>query len=320
MSANKETGLSLIELMVALVLGLLVTGAIGTLFIQNKMSYNQSDETGHIQDNGRYALKAITQELEMSDFWGGYDNPSFIVPLGTVSAPTNSCLGPGELMARPMITSRYLKQPSAPASTFPCVANDYKTTPVVSDFLMTRRVKGAETTSGHVNGQVYLRTDLNTSRYTYIHPYDVSAFPGTDWEYYERVYYVDKDHQLIRQTLVPGTSTTPVMRRDVIVEGIEYFHVVYGLDTDRDGFIDQHRSDPSPAQLGFAISAQVYVLARSRRPVDGYTNGKSYKLGDIYYPSANNATVSVNDGYYRRVFSTTAVLRNTYIVSRLSRR
>ncbi|MDH5327560.1 MAG: PilW family protein [Gammaproteobacteria bacterium] len=323
MTLNKESGLSLIELMVAMVLGLLVTGAIGTLFIQNKISYKQSDEIGYIQDNGRYALKALVNELEMVHFWGGYTDPALIKPEGTISLhscqPTTEASVTGRAdNGTATYSLMYYKQFAGAEAKFGCVAGDYKVSPVASDFLRTKRVKGEEFTGTHVAGQMYFRTDYSTIRHTYIAPQDMSAYPGKDWEYKEHLFYIDQNHQLVRQTMIPGSSSTPSMRRDVLVEGIEYFHIVFGLDTDKDGFVDTHKSGNLTTDLRYAISAQVYVLARSKRAVDGYTNAKSYQLGDIYFPNATDPSVATNDGYYRRVFSTTAVLRNTYIVSRMA--
>ena len=52
-----------------------------------------------------------------------------------------------------------------------------------------------------------------------------------------------------------------------------------------------------------AVTARIYVLARSTEPDYSYVNDKTYVLGD--------ATVSGGgDNFYRRVFSTTVKLRN----------
>jgi hypothetical protein len=53
-----------------------------------------------------------------------------------------------------------------------------------------------------------------------------------------------------------------------------------------------------------AVSARVYLLARSIDADPHFTNDTEYVLGDANIPVAN-------DGYYRRVYSTTISLRNT---------
>ena len=53
-----------------------------------------------------------------------------------------------------------------------------------------------------------------------------------------------------------------------------------------------------------AVSARVYLLARSIDTDPHFSNATQYVLGDATIPAAN-------DGYYRRVYSTTIALRNT---------
>ncbi len=61
---------------------------------------------------------------------------------------------------------------------------------------------------------------------------------------------------------------------------------------------------PSLADMENAVSARLFLLARSIEPDPHFTNDTEYVLGD--------ATVPVtNDGFYRRVYTTTVALRNT---------
>mgnify|MGYP001336801331 FL=1 len=48
-----QKGLSLIELMIALVLGLLISSAVIQVFIRTSASYQLQDELSYIQENGR---------------------------------------------------------------------------------------------------------------------------------------------------------------------------------------------------------------------------------------------------------------------------
>ena len=64
-----EHGLTITELMVAMAVGLIVSAAVAGLFLQTSSSNTQNNEIGYIQDNGRYALKVLSDDLEMSNFW-----------------------------------------------------------------------------------------------------------------------------------------------------------------------------------------------------------------------------------------------------------
>jgi type IV pilus assembly protein PilW len=64
---KQQTGFSLVELMVGLVIGLLVSAIIITVFTQSKKSYSQDEEISQLQENGRYALQLLTRELSMAN-------------------------------------------------------------------------------------------------------------------------------------------------------------------------------------------------------------------------------------------------------------
>ncbi|HVI26134.1 MAG TPA: PilW family protein [Xanthomonadaceae bacterium] len=57
------TGFSLIELMVAMVLGLIVTGATLTVFISNRQTYAATESLGRIQENARTAFELMARDL-----------------------------------------------------------------------------------------------------------------------------------------------------------------------------------------------------------------------------------------------------------------
>ena len=59
-------GFSLIELMIALVLGLLVTGALIQLFLANKLTYTVSDGLVRAQESARYAMITVNRDLRMA--------------------------------------------------------------------------------------------------------------------------------------------------------------------------------------------------------------------------------------------------------------
>lgn len=56
-------GMTLIELMIALVLGLLVAGAASALFITNRQTYSATESIGRIQENARVAFELMARDL-----------------------------------------------------------------------------------------------------------------------------------------------------------------------------------------------------------------------------------------------------------------
>ena len=58
-----QKGFSLIELMIAMLLGLLVVAAAGGVFISNKRVYNAAETLGRIQENTRVAFELMSRDI-----------------------------------------------------------------------------------------------------------------------------------------------------------------------------------------------------------------------------------------------------------------
>lgn len=70
MYKNKQKGLSLIELMIAMVLGLIVVLGIAQIFVSAKQTYVAQNASARMQEDARYALTRMTQELRMAGMFG----------------------------------------------------------------------------------------------------------------------------------------------------------------------------------------------------------------------------------------------------------
>ncbi len=62
-----EQGFSLVELMVALVIGLLIMLGATQLFITGKQTFHQSEQMGKRQETLRYLVDVISQDIRMAD-------------------------------------------------------------------------------------------------------------------------------------------------------------------------------------------------------------------------------------------------------------
>lgn len=63
MKRYHQAGLSLIELMIALLLGLVVTGAATSIFVANKRAYGSTETLSRLQENGRVAFEMMARDL-----------------------------------------------------------------------------------------------------------------------------------------------------------------------------------------------------------------------------------------------------------------
>lgn len=84
--ANNQAGLSLIEIMVALTLGLLLIGAVIQLFISSKQTYRLQNALSRIQENGRLAMESMATDIRMS----GYIPPGTILPAAAITGNGDS--------------------------------------------------------------------------------------------------------------------------------------------------------------------------------------------------------------------------------------
>lgn len=67
---TEQPGFTLVELLVAMTVGLFLTGGIISLFLGSKQSYNTSDAIGAVQENGRFVIDTLTQELRQAGVLG----------------------------------------------------------------------------------------------------------------------------------------------------------------------------------------------------------------------------------------------------------
>lgn len=84
---RKQGGFTLIELMVALVLGLLVIGAAGSLFLSNRKVYGSSEAVNRIQENQRTAFELMARDIREA---GGNPCTRNIVNMLDTSKPGGS--------------------------------------------------------------------------------------------------------------------------------------------------------------------------------------------------------------------------------------
>ena len=70
----RETGFSLVELMIALVLGLFIIGGVASVFVGSTQSFNSNEALSRVQENGRFALDMIAEELRNAGYKGSCVN------------------------------------------------------------------------------------------------------------------------------------------------------------------------------------------------------------------------------------------------------
>ena len=68
---SRLRGFTLIELMVSVVLGLLLSLGVVNIYLGSKKNYAAEEDMARIQENGRFALNFLKRELMQVGFYGG---------------------------------------------------------------------------------------------------------------------------------------------------------------------------------------------------------------------------------------------------------
>ncbi len=357
---RRQRGLSLIELMIAVSLGLLIIGAVLGVFITTNRNFLEDERYARMQENGRYAMRLLVEDLSMVGFWGSLLETSDVISnirdcststsgtcaeaiaggsklleLGSkcgagTTGLTDADKWPYTVSLPSMEVIKTATDGDYVHDKFECItATEFEPN---TDVLTIKRMQGREYVAGTLgsdyNSQIYMRTDGKDAM---LFSYDSTLTPvvtdSTDWAYISRVYYIKNYYQdtddgiptLQRKTLryddpTPdnGSADSAVLQYIGepgfgVAPGIEYFHVLFGIDTDAnpDGIPNIYVSEPTAAQMAAAVTARIFVLARSVDADPNYTNNKVYTLGDVVKDYSGSP-----DNYYRRVFSTTVSLRN----------
>lgn len=69
-STRSQSGVGLVELMVALLLSVIIGGAVVQVFISQRESFRTQDDLARLQENARFAFEQISKDLRHVGFWG----------------------------------------------------------------------------------------------------------------------------------------------------------------------------------------------------------------------------------------------------------
>jgi len=315
LSRQTQRGLSLIELMISITIGLLILSAMATLFVNQSRTRSELDKSNRMIDNGRYVLEVLSENLRLAGFYGERDiaptgainNPCTATPATPVLADMRAALG--------LHVAGYNAATASSAITGPPCGLTAAELKAGSDILVLRRADTNAILQGNaVNGIHYIQ--VSNCQFENATPFildnvaanlilsqrgctSANTAPFADVRrLVVQTYFVSPNNNgndgiptLKRMELDPAGSgafvTTP------LVEGIEYLQVDYGVDGDSngDGVVDLAVFDgvadsyvavcPDVACWSNVVSVRLNILARNIEPTTGYTDTKTYSLGPL---------------------------------------
>lgn len=316
---KKQLGYTLIEIFISLAIGLALFAGVLSVFVGMKTTTQETATYGELQENGRFALSVLSDDLLRQNFWGDYTGTLDVSMLnGVPVAPGNECLGEGLNNGTfPNAIGHFRTiwgQEVSSSAVMGCIT-DAKTD---SDIIQLKRAVSNPLTVSS-NNNYYIISNLNEAEI-----FTGGAIPVVPnsqlWEYQHHIYYVRDEAQ--------GNNTVPVLMQgrlttnmtfDPIIDGIERIRFMYGIDTDLPGsagygivntFVSADNMTLTQWDNGNnnrILAVRIYVLSRSILPDNKYTNTNTYNLGDV--------AVTFNDNYRRLLFNSTVTLYNAGVDS-----
>ena len=93
-SKSSQTGFTLIELMIAMLLGAFLIGGIMQIFLGSRQTYRMQENLSRLQENGRFAMEFITRDNRMMGYQGCASRtivPNIIVEPSNTNPNPDSC-------------------------------------------------------------------------------------------------------------------------------------------------------------------------------------------------------------------------------------
>lgn len=337
-SIARHRGFSLVELMVAITIGLIILAAISAVFVSSKRSYSTQDRLARLQENARFAMQFMTRDVRMAGYSGCVkDLPNvnntlnvgtnFLfmmnIPLeGIDNADSSSAWSPsgGGKPANMKDGTDAIAIRSGDPSQITNLASAMESE---SDALVVSSTTGFSDNNIIMvadcsNADVLQITDVNSPALE--HAANAGNTPGNSsanlgklydtaaqvMKFYTRVYFVAN-----RADGTPALFLNENGDVQELVEGVEDLQVLYGVDTDADGAPNVYLSaDGVGAAWGSVRSVRIGMLVRTPNDKDIDPDIRA-----SYDVNGNTFTVPTDadgnrDRYQRRVFQTTVQVRN----------
>lgn len=156
-------GMTLVELMIGLAIGLFMTAVMGTIYVGSKTTFQSQESISRIQENGRFAIDMIGADLRMSGFRGCLGQAATTPFVNTLNSATDGRYNYGQ----PVFGSRYVSgawSPTLDANLLTGLTAAGATPSTNSDVLVVRRPvgNGWSLTAGMTNGNSALSITANS--------------------------------------------------------------------------------------------------------------------------------------------------------------
>lgn len=348
LSLRTARGFSLVELLIAVAIGLALLGGLSTMFVKNTQAQAEIEKAHRQVENGRYAVDLLAVDLRNAGYFAEF-NPTLLASPAALPAPCAATLD--ELKAGLALAVQGMDDSAAGLDCLEDVRAD-------TDVLVVRRTAtciAGQTGCNAASGDgPYFQASLcsnaselnspDTADYYALtlgatgltrHGRDCSAVAGSGTlaavrRYRTHIYFVANNN-------VAGDRIPTLKRAELssdgaaiewnivpLAEGIDNLQLEYGLDLapagSGDGVADLSTADPARAagcavaacgvaNWRSAVSVRLHILARNAAVTPGYKDAKTYVLG-LDANGDSKELAAANDAYKRHVFQSLVALPN----------
>ncbi len=335
-SSHKQSGLTLIEIMVALTLSLLLLAGMIQVFQSNKQSYRVQDALSRVQENGRFAIDFISRDLRMAGFQGCVSMED--LPITVIARPPAPNFSPGNVIvafdAKP---ANWV--PALPATIPAVIGTDVITvqgaTGTGFTLAGTADVINANIsiapTSAFTQGDLAFVSDCQTGDIFRVTNNPTGTGPTTVLTYGNASNFANrlsKEYAQEAEVMMYRSNTyfvrntgrqtllgQPIQALSVIdanlnqsdlLDGIEDMEIDYGEDLNNDGnadwYVDADQLGGGSGNTGNVVAVRINLLVRS---VEGNITNQVVTINNFHGGVVNPA-----DRRLRRVFASTTQTRN----------
>lgn len=314
---RRQAGVTLIELMVALAIGMFLMAGAVTVFMQGRQTFRLTESISRLQENGRFALDAIEPDIRMANYWGlttrGNRVEGRAAATLTAGAGHDAC---GENWAIDLETPVTGSNGSYP---WPCAGRGASAT---ADTLTIRRVAEEEPTLPLATGTLYVQSARFEDSLIFTGPTLPTGYNTTTNETHRLIasgYYIGQSELFgnavpaLRMKTLAGNA----IRDEEVLPGVDDMQIQFGVDTDpvgtaNRGSIDRYvnpgdpildPADPSYLPDAEILAVRIWLRIRAERIEVGFTDTTAYQYADQNLPAPG-------DGFRRIVVSKTIFLRN----------
>ncbi len=334
-NAKSQRGLTLIELMLAMLIGLFLMLGTLTVFQQSRSNFRVSDSIARLQENARFVLDVIEPDVRVAKLWGRTSDPGLIddiIPAGLVincdTIDTSGAMVPPTTYTDWALDVNREIWAVDESSGYghnvlgvPCTPQG--AAQPQSDALVIRRA--AAQPAAPTPGTIQVHTDLIRGEFynNGVVPVGYGAAAQTH-NVVTNVYYVSQSSDLdattpsLRvKTLMPGGTH----RDQELMVGVENLQVQLGVDTDDDQeierYVDADHDIINPTTGGTIPGAQVlavrlWLLMRADDSEVGFTDNAQYTSPDpdVVVNPCGGVACGYPNNFRRLAIASTVVLRN----------